>query len=128
MGLQLRPPSALRILSRFVFTQIGTAHGEIGPRVDAEQVADVYASGEGHRADLFWTGRPMIVKQRRRRRFAGAGSRAGVRDPFGGVIWQAGQHVGEPGLRIDTVEQFLRMTPSLRATTRRERVRSKRFI
>ena len=47
---------------------------------------------------------------------------------FGGVIWQAGQHVGEPGLRIDTVEQFLRMTPSLRATTRRERVRSKRFI
>ena len=23
---------------------------------------------------------------------------------FGGVIWQAGQHVGEPGLRIDIVE------------------------
>jgi hypothetical protein len=40
IGLQLRPPSALQILSRFVFTQIGTARGDIGLRVDAEQVAD----------------------------------------------------------------------------------------
>jgi putative transposase len=43
------------------------------------------ASGEGHRADRFWMGRPMIVKQRRRRRFAGASSRAGVRE----CVWRS---------------------------------------
>ena len=46
----------------------------------------------------------MILKQRRRRRFAGAVPGQEFVNAFGGVIWQAGQHVGEPSLRIDTVE------------------------
>ena len=46
----------------------------------------------------------MIVKQRRRRRLPVPIPGQEFVNAFGGVIWQAGQHVGEPSLRINTVE------------------------
>jgi hypothetical protein len=63
-----------------------------------------YAPGEGHRADRFWRGG-------RRASSSFSSNVLPVPVPgqqfvnaLGGVIWQAGQYVGKPSLRIDIVE------------------------